>query len=137
MCGCWAWACKTATEAWVAFFIFFVSFDAVTVEQDKNGFQSRMKLQNGFQSKNKLKNGFKRRKKVFFIVRCAFLFLKRYFKTSNFFNFCNLFSKVAIHHGSKYLHPFIECGLVFKNDFFEESTHLFSCTVRSRRLDTN
>jgi hypothetical protein len=32
------WACKTAIEAWVAFFIFFVSFDAVTVKQVKNGF---------------------------------------------------------------------------------------------------
>jgi hypothetical protein len=30
---CWALACKTATEAWVAFFIFFVNFDVVSVRK--------------------------------------------------------------------------------------------------------
>jgi len=44
----WAWVCKTAIEAWVAFFIFFVSFDAVTVGKVKNGFYSRTILQNRF-----------------------------------------------------------------------------------------
>jgi hypothetical protein len=32
----WAWACKTATEAWVAFFIFFfVNFGVVSVRKVK------------------------------------------------------------------------------------------------------
>ena len=40
--GCWCWAlalaCKPATEAWVAFFIFFVNFDVVTVRKVNSQF---------------------------------------------------------------------------------------------------
>ena len=39
----------------MAFIIFFVSFDPVTVKKVKHGFQSRINLQNGFYSRNKVK----------------------------------------------------------------------------------